>query len=134
MKILISQKVKEYLKSNNYSRVRIARGKDRRISIFSEDEWNRQKNKLGLMFPEKREREQMLKILFIQSSVKVDLESNDYNEMNIPDELQKWAGIEGDIIIVGRANRIEVWSKENYSLYSKDKSGIALGSFNYKGE
>jgi len=99
MKILISQKVKEYLKSNNYSRVRIARGKDRRISIFSEDEWNRQKNKLGLMFPEKREREQMLKILFIQSSVKVDLESNDYNEMNIPDELQIWAGIRATLLL-----------------------------------
>lgn len=109
----------------------MTRGKDRRISIFSENEWNRQRHKFGSIFPRKHEREQMLELLF-QDPVGIDLESNGYTAMNIPDELQKWAGIKCDVIIIVRSNRIEVWSKENYNSYSKDKSGIVFESFNCK--
>lgn len=133
MKILISQEVKEYLESNNYNRICMTRGKDRCISIFSEDEWNRQKNELKSMFPQKRKREQMLE-MFFQNPVGIDLENNGYTVMNVPDELQKWAGIEGDIIIVAKSNKVEIWSKENYNSYSKDKSGVVIESSNYKGE
>lgn len=125
MRILISQKVKEYLRSNNYSSVCVTRGKDRRISIFPEGEWELQGRKLESMFTDTRERKTMSK-LFMQNYTRLNLEGNGYSTIDIPDELEKWAGIVRDIVIVARRNRIEVWSKNNYDLFCKDSSGVVL--------
>ena len=131
MKIRISQKVKAYLKTNNYNRICMTRGKSRCVYTFSEDEWNRQKNEFGLIFSERREKEQMTELYF-QDPTRIDLESNGYTVINIPDELQEWADIEVGIIIVARSNKIEIWSKENYSSYGTDKSRVVLESLNCK--
>ena len=125
MRILISQKVQEYLRSNNYSSVCMTRGKDRRISIFPEEEWKRQEHKMELMFTDTRERKTMSE-LFMQNYTKLNLESNGYSTIDIPDELKKWAGIVRDLVIVARRNRIEIWSKNNYDLFCRDSSGVVL--------
>lgn len=125
MRILISQKIQEYLRSNNYSSVCMTRGKDRRISIFPEEEWKCQEHKFELMFTDTRERKTMSK-LFMQHYTKLNLEGNGYSTIDIPDELEKWAGIVRCVVIVARHNRIEIWSKDNHDLFCKDSSGIVL--------
>ena len=117
MRILLSQKAKEYLKSNGYKKIFMTRGKDRCISIFSKQEWDHQKEKLGSLYPQKRQREKMIKLFM--PSVEADLENNGYGVIEIPDELKIWAGIKDEFTIIARANRVEIWSKSNDNPHSK---------------
>ena len=123
MKILMSQKTKEYLRSNEYKKICMTRGKDRRISIFP-------KQKLGSLFSQERERAKMLKLFM--PLVEADLENDGYNMIEVSDELKNWAGVEDEFIIIGKPNRIEIWSKSNYNLHFKDNSEIIIeeGSIN----
>ncbi len=129
MRILISQKMQAYIRSNNYSSVCMTRGKDRRISIFPEEEWKRQEHKFELMFTDTRERKTMSK-LFMQNYTRLNLEGRGYSTIDIPDELERWAGIDSDVVILARRNRIEIWSKNNYDLFCKDSGGVVLGGMN----
>ena len=124
MKILLSQKAKEYLRLNEYKKIYITRGKDRRISIFPKQQWNYQKQKLGLLFPQKHEREKMLKLFM--PSVGADLANKGYSMIDVPEELKNWAGLEDEFIILGKPNRIEIWSKSNYSLHFKDNGEVVI--------
>ena len=40
----------------------------------------------------------------------------------LPASLREYAGIERDVIILGVANRVELWSKERWSAYETEAS------------
>lgn len=124
MKILLCKKSKKYLMSNNYHQLCMTRGKDRRISIFSKDEWNRQEGRLKSIF-ENIQKETKMSDLF-SSSIEVDLKKNHYAEIELPDELKKWAGISSDFVVIARRNRVEIWSKNNYNSFCESNDSIIL--------
>jgi DNA-binding transcriptional regulator/RsmH inhibitor MraZ len=125
MNIQLSQKAREYLISQErYKKVCMARGQDRRISIFPKPYWDFQERKIGEMFSDKQEREEVLQLFM--PAVEVDLESNGYSVLDIPVQLKKWAQIENDYIIIARRRRVEIWSKSNYESYAKDDQRIVL--------
>ena len=130
MKILLSQKAKEYLIANHYKRIFMTRGKDRRISIFPEDEWIHQKEEFESMFMEEQERKAMSETFF-QDHAELDLASHGYIAIVVPDWLMKWARIEDEFIIIARSTRLEIWSKGNYEPYY---SGIVLEKGNLNNE
>jgi len=73
-------------------------------------------NKLNDFKPAVRE----FKRLFLNGATMVDLDSAD--RMLIPKPLQEYAGIKKDMVLAAQGNKLELWDKDTYYNYLREKS------------
>ena len=57
----------------------------------------------------------------------VEVTSNAQGRVIIPQSLREFAEIEGDAVVIGMTNRLEIWSKKNYEDYvASQNENLAL--------
>jgi MraZ protein len=105
----------------------ITRGLDRCLFVFTLDDWRRFTAILGEQLPfTNREARKFSRFLF---SGAVDAIPDKQGRVLIPQYLRDHAGLDGEVIIIGSNNRLEVWQPERWqqtlSEVSEDAETIA---------
>lgn len=97
----------------------VTRGFDKCVYVYPLDEWARTEEelqKLSDYSPEDR----LFSRLVYENATDVQLDSQ--ARIVIPVELRQHASIEGDIIIIGNRNKIELWNPKIYDEYKNKQT------------
>ena len=102
----------------------VTKGLDGCLFVYDNDAWAEFENKLkGLPLTNKEARTFVRFFLAGAASVEVDKQGR----ILVPSVLKEFAGINKDVVLVGVASRIEIWSKERWEVESsyEDVESIA---------
>ncbi|KYO66672.1 division/cell wall cluster transcriptional repressor MraZ [Thermovenabulum gondwanense] len=94
----------------------LTKGLDRCLFAYPMNEWKVIEEKLKALPLAKKEARAFLRLFF---SGAVEAEVDKQGRILIPPILREYAGIEKDVVIIGVSNRVEIWSKEEWDVYSK---------------
>ncbi len=98
----------------------INRGFENCLSIYTMDTWNaisEKINRLNDFKPNVRE----FKRLFLNGATIVEVDSAD--RILLPKPLQEFAGIKKDAVLSAQGNKVELWDKDNYYNYLRERVG-----------
>jgi MraZ protein len=98
----------------------INRGFENCLSIYTMDVWaalSEKINRLNDFKPAVRE----FKRLFLNGATIVDLDSAD--RMLLPKPLMEYAGIKKDAVLSAQGNKVELWDKDTYYNYLRERVG-----------
>ena len=105
-RLILPARMRETARENNIEKFYVTRGLDKCIFMFSDHEWQLQEQKFkGLSFT-KQEARNFNRIFF---SGAAEVIPDRQGRFIIPDYLKTFAGIKKDTIVIGVANRIEIW-------------------------
>jgi len=108
-RLILPAKFREVAKANFIERFFVTRGLDKCLFMFSEEEWKAQEQKFKALPFTKKETRKFNRIYF---SGAVDVQIDGQGRFIVPQYLKDFAGIKRDVVIIGVANRIEIWSKD----------------------
>ncbi len=107
-RIILPSKFREVAKSNFIEKFFVTRGLDKCLFMFAEDEWKNQEQKFKSMPFTKQEARRFNRLYF---SGAVEMAADKQGRILLPQYLKDFAGRKRDIVIIGVANRIEIWDK-----------------------
>lgn len=117
-RIVLPSKFREVAKSNFVEKFFITRGLDGCLFMFSEEEWKSQEQKFKALSFTKSESRKFNRLYFSGASEMIpDLQGR----ILVPQFLKDFAEIKRDVIIIGVANRIEIWSKDKWQEFYKQQ-------------
>ena len=118
-RLILPAKLRDVAKENGVDKFFVTRGLDKCIFMFSEQEWRLQENKFkGLSFTKQQARH--FNRLFFSGAVEVAPDRQ--GRFIIPDYLKSFAGIKKDAILIGVANRIEIWETKTWQEFFQKTS------------
>lgn len=121
-RLIIPSKFREALKEHYIERFFITRGLDKCLFMFAEDEWKTQEQKFKTISFTKSESRRFNRMYF---SGACEMVPDKQGRILIPSYLKDYAGIKREVYIIGVSNRIEIWSRDNWtSYYSASKDGF----------
>jgi MraZ protein len=85
--------------------------------MFGEEEWRNQENKFKSISFTKQQARTFNRIFF---SGAVEVSADKQGRVLIPQYLKDFAGIKKDVLIIGVANRIEIWAKDEWAAFYKN--------------
>ncbi len=95
----------------------ITRGLDGCLFLFLEDAWKKLEEKLkSLSFSKQKPR--FFNRLYFSGALEVDIDSQ--GRITLPAYLKEFAAIKREIMIVGIADRIEVWDKGRWNKFYQE--------------
>jgi MraZ protein len=104
----------------------ITRGIDRCLYIYPLEEWERLALKLQQLRMTDLDSRQFLIFLFAEAS---DCVPDRQGRVLIPSDLREYAGLDGNAIVTGSQNHLEVWSPDAYQAVKtkveSDPQGLA---------
>lgn len=106
----------------------LTRGIDKCLYIYPVSQWNRFMEKLSSL-PTADPNARAFIRHFYASAVEAEIDKQ--GRMVLPQELREYAGIEKDLVTVGILDKIEVWSKEEWSK-SENQTELAPAEFAQK--
>ena len=113
-RLILPARFREVCKECGVERFFLTRGLDKRIFMFSEEEWrNQEKRFKGLSFT-KQESRNFNRLFF---SGALDVVPDRQGRFIIPQYLKVYADIKKDTIIIGVSNRIEIWNQKSWEDY-----------------
>jgi MraZ protein len=116
-RIILPAKFRDAAKAHFIEKFFVTRGLDKCLFMLSEEEWRSQESKLkSISFTKQQSR--TFNRLFFSGAVEVVFDSQ--GRMLIPQNLKDYAEIKRDVVIVGVANRIEIWAKEKWEDFYKN--------------
>lgn len=116
-RVIMPQKFREQLSPIFY----ITRGIDGCLFVYDETEWQAMYDKMkDLRLTSKKAREFSRFLYAPAREVEVDKQGR----IIIPQNLREYASITKDVAITGVASRIEIWAKEKYDEYNKEKDEV----------
>lgn len=98
----------------------MTRGFENCIFIFSQAEWPKVEDKLRSLAMLKKQARMLSRFFFSGSAEEAP---DKQGRVMIPENLRKHAELGKEIVIIGVANRLEIWSKENWESYSSAAQG-----------
>lgn len=107
-RLILPSRFREAAKANFIEKFFITRGLDKCLFMFGEEEWKVQEQKFKAMPFTKQEIRKFNRIYF---SGAIDIIPDRQGRFIIPQFLKDFALIKREVIIIGVANRIEIWSK-----------------------
>lgn len=113
-RLIIPSRFRESLKEYDIDSLYITRGLDKCLFMFTENEWKSQESKFRSMPFTNPESRKFNRLYFSGAS---QIECDKQGRILIPKYLKDYAGIKRDVIVIGVSNRIEIWSKEDWSVY-----------------
>ncbi len=118
-RVNIPSKLRKQLTDDIKDNFVITRGFDKCLFIYPLDEWSKLENHLRTLSTyEPSHRLFVRKILELASDVQLDTQAR----VTIPSELREYAGIEGEILILGALDKIELWNPKIYDEYINGQS------------
>ena len=119
-RLILPSKFREVCKEYGISRFFITRGLDKCIFMFSEDEWRSQEQKFKNMPFTKQESRSFNRLFF---SGAADVLPDRQGRFIVPAYLKEYAGIKRDTVIIGIANRIEIWDEASWKTFYEGSKG-----------
>ncbi len=113
-RLILPSRLRDVCKENSVEKFFLTRGLDKCIFMFSEEEWRAQEQKFKAMPFTKQESRNFNRMFF---SGAVDIIPDRQGRFIIPDYLKSYANIRRDAVIVGVANRIEIWDKVTWAQF-----------------
>lgn len=107
-RIILPAKIRDSAQSHFVEKFFVTRGLDKCLFMFSEEEWRTQEQKFKVMPFTKQETRRFNRIYF---SGAVEVVPDKQGRILIPQYLKDFASVKKDIVIIGVANRIEIWDK-----------------------
>ena len=107
-RIILPSKIRDAAAANFVEKFFVTRGLDDCLFMFAEDEWRAQEQKFKSMPFTKQESRKFNRIYF---SGAVEVIPDKQGRILLPQYLKDFASIKRDIVIIGVANRIEIWDK-----------------------
>lgn len=89
----------------------ITRGIDRCLYIFPLKEWERLSLKIEQLLMTDLDSRQFVSFLFSEAS---DCIPDRQGRVVIPADLRAYAGLDGDVVVTGSHNHLEVWNRDAY--------------------
>ena len=115
-RIILPSKFRDTAQTNFIEKFFVTRGLDKCLFMFAEDEWKNQEQKFKSMPFTKQEARRFNRIYF---SGAVEVVPDKQGRILIPQYLKDFAAIKRDIVIIGVANRIEIWDKAAWQEFYK---------------
>jgi len=104
----------------------ITRGLDGCLFIYSEEEWSKVAKKLSQL-PISQADARAFARLMLAGAMQIDIDKQ--GRIVVPAYLREYAGLKGNVVITGLANRLEIWEEiawKNYkNSFEKDSTDIA---------
>lgn len=92
------------------------RGLDDCLFVYTLEEWALLEEKLKKMSLVKPEARAFSRYIF---SGAAELEADKQGRVLLPPNLREYAKLEKDVVVIGVASRVEIWSRENWQSYSE---------------
>lgn len=118
-RLILPSKFRDACKENGIEKFFVTRGLDKCIFMFSDEEWRAQEQKFKAMPFTKQESRNFNRMFF---SGAVDVIPDRQGRFIIPPYLKDYANIRRDTVIVGVANRIEIWDKGSWGKFYTNSS------------
>lgn len=118
-RFLLPAAFRKQLPENAVERFVINRGFENCLSMYHIDRWNLLTEKLAKLNdfnPKVRE----FKRLFQNGATMIDVDSA--GRILLPKPLQEYAGIKKDMVLSAQADKVELWDKDTYYNYIREKS------------
>ena len=113
-RLIIPSKFREVFKENYVEQFYITRGLDQCLFVFTEDEWKKQEARFKSVPFTSAQARQFNRLYF---SGACEVACDRQGRILVPDYLKEYAKIKRDVVIVGVSNRMEIWSKENWTAF-----------------
>lgn len=110
-RLILPAKFRQTAKENYIERFYITRGLDKCLFMFTEEEWKLQEQKFKALSFTKAEARRFNRLYFSGAS---EIVIDKQGRILLPKYLKGYAGIERGVVVVGVANRIEIWSQKNW--------------------
>lgn len=89
----------------------ITKGLDGCLFVYDNQEWNAFEEKLKALPLNKKDNRQFVRF-FLAGAAEVEVDKQ--GRILVPSVLKEFAGITKDVVLIGVASRIEIWSKERW--------------------
>jgi MraZ protein len=119
-RIIIPSRFRDFLKEYSIERLYVTRGLDKCLFLFTESEWKTQESKFRAIPFTKSEARKFNRLYF---SGACEVECDKQGRVLVPKYLKDYAGIKRDVVVIGVSNRIEIWSKEEWTGYYDSSKG-----------
>ena len=115
-RVIIPARFREAIAEGGVEKLFVTRGLDECLFVFPEDEWKVLENKYKAMSFTKSEARKFNRIFF-GGAVECILDKQ--WRLLIPEYLKEHASLSKNIMIIGVANRVEIWDKKKYEEFYK---------------
>ncbi|MBN2097235.1 MAG: division/cell wall cluster transcriptional repressor MraZ [Candidatus Omnitrophica bacterium] len=119
-RLVFPAKFRQVAKENYIERFYITRGLDKCLFVFTEEEWKLQEQKFKALSFTKAEARRFNRLYF-SGACEIILDKQ--GRVLIPKYLKDYAQIDRQIMIVGVANRIEIWSQKLWKEFYEKTQG-----------
>ena len=110
-RLILPAKFREVAKANFVEKFFVTRGLDKCLFMFSEEEWRAQENKFKSVSFTKQQSRTFNRLFF---SGAIEILPDKQGRILLPQFLKDFAELKKEIVIVGVANRVEIWSKDKW--------------------
>lgn len=118
-RFILPAKFREKIKTLKKKKFFITRGLEGCLFLFDEDVWTELENKLkAISFTKQQSRS--FNRLYFSGAQEVVLDSQ--GRVTLPEYLKSFAKIQKEMVIIGVANRIEVWSKSRWDKFFNENA------------
>ena len=115
-RLIIPSAFRDAFKESYAEKLYLTRGLDTCLFLFPEEEWRTQENKFKSMSFTKAQHRKFNRLFF---SGAAEMVPDKQGRILIPNYLKGFADIKKDVVLVGVANRIEIWSQDKWQDYYK---------------
>lgn len=116
-RLILPAKFREVAKANFIEKFFVTRGLDGCLFMFSEEEWRTQENKFKSV-PFTKSESRKFNRLYFSGAAEVTFDAQ--GRILLPQYLKDFAQIKKEVMIVGVANRIEIWAKDKWEEFYKN--------------
>mgnify|MGYP000238676083 CR=1 FL=1 len=118
-RLILPAKFREKIKELKIKKFYITRGLDGCLFVFTYEVWRQLENKLKELFFTKQQSRFFNRIYFSGAQ---EIEFDSQGRVTLPDYLKDFAGIKKEVVIIGVADRIEIWDKKRWEkFYAENK-------------
>jgi len=118
-RLIIPSRFRDVIAVRKLGRLMICRGLDRCLFLFGEQEWRKFEERLSSLPLERSVARRFTRELF-SGAAECDVDKQ--GRIMIPAMLREHASLDGEVIVVGVFERIEIWNKELWDEYRKESS------------
>ena len=119
-RVIFPARFREVSRENYIERFYVTRGLDRCLFVFTEEEWKLQEQRFKSLPFTKAETRKFNRLCF---SGACEIIPDKQGRVLIPKYLKEYAGIERQVVVVGVANRIEIWSQRRWQQFYEETQG-----------
>lgn len=115
-RVVIPSRLRKEFQLHDVKNVFITRGLENCLFVFPANIWNEQTEKLKNLPFTKGDPRAFTRLFFSGAfESKIDRQGR----ILLPQNLSSFAGLVDDIVIIGVGDRLEIWSENNWNIYSK---------------